>query len=151
MDRFEQLKQFIEMAPKVMLQQTLGCMEEEYLKRKKYNQQRQKLPIFRLQQRKYEKSEKGKKQLKMRNAHQAFLRQKSSKKCSIEEFKKIKLFYLLTPSGYHVDHVIPLNDGGLHMLENLQYLLASENHRKKKYTTTDMKVQLLRNRFIRKL
>jgi 5-methylcytosine-specific restriction endonuclease McrA len=42
----------------------------------------------------------------------------------------IKEFYKNCPPGYEVDHIIPISKGGLHILENLQYLTIEENRRK---------------------
>lgn len=44
--------------------------------------------------------------------------------------KAIQEFYKNCPEGYEVDHIIPISKGGLHTLENLQYLTITENRRK---------------------
>lgn len=47
-----------------------------------------------------------------------------------QEKDKIAQFYDNCPDGYHVDHIIPLqgtNVSGLHTLNNLQYLKATDN------------------------
>ena len=46
------------------------------------------------------------------------------------DFVAIKKFYSLCPKGHEVDHVVPISKGGLHTMENLQYLTVSENRRK---------------------
>lgn len=61
---------------------------------------------------------------------------KSSKLDRIVPWSNIELitkFYNNCPSGYHVDHIIPLQGNlvsGLHVLDNLQYLTAEENIQK---------------------
>ena len=71
------------------------------------------------------------KHLKEHTAKSALEKAKKLQRCpSWADLEAIKQFYLDRPEGYHVDHIIPLNGktvSGLHVLENLQYLLAEEN------------------------
>ncbi len=46
------------------------------------------------------------------------------------DLNAIKQFYINCPPGYEVDHIVPISKGGLHILENLQYLTATENRQK---------------------
>jgi 5-methylcytosine-specific restriction endonuclease McrA len=46
------------------------------------------------------------------------------------DIKSLQQFYMNCPTGYEVDHIIPVSKGGLHTLENLQYLTISENRKK---------------------
>ncbi len=49
------------------------------------------------------------------------------------DLKAIEAMYRNRPEGYHVDHIIPLLGefvSGLHTIENLQYLPATENLKK---------------------
>lgn len=50
------------------------------------------------------------------------------------DMEAIREFYKGCPKGYHVDHIIPLQNGvfpSVHSLENLQYLPAQENFSKR--------------------
>ena len=46
------------------------------------------------------------------------------------ERRQISRFYSKCPKGYEVDHIKPIAKGGLHRINNLQYLTRKENRRK---------------------
>ncbi len=49
----------------------------------------------------------------------------------------IKEIYKKCPTGYEVDHIIAIADGGKHHPDNLQYLPCLENRKKNKYQNYD--------------
>jgi hypothetical protein len=81
--------------------------------------------------RKYKTSEIGRKLYAKNEANRRCLKLKATVKYA--NLEKIKEIYKNCPSGYHVDHIVPLkgvNVCGLHVEYNLQYLPAIENIRK---------------------
>jgi 5-methylcytosine-specific restriction endonuclease McrA len=138
MDRFNEIDDFIDRAKKETVRQAEKNDVEQYLIRKRVNDYHRFTSKTKSITKKYEKSEKGRLMRKRR--------------ASLKNVGEIKDFYHNRPEGYHVDHIIPLALGGKHDIENLQYLSPLENQRrsKNKITTND-KIALIRNRFIRKL
>lgn len=78
----------------------------------------------------YQKTEHGKKKRKEIRKKRSEKFRESKQETSEHEMELIKDFYINCPDGYHVDHIIPVARGGLHKLENLQYLKATDNFRK---------------------
>ena len=74
------------------------------------------------------------KQLRHKSMHnEAWHRYMAKKKNQTPDnvdVKELQQFYLNCPKGYEVDHIIPISKGGLHCIENLQYLTISENRKK---------------------
>ena len=79
----------------------------------------------------YSETEKGRYACSKRNAKRKKYYESACKDLTSEERKLIGDFYKNCPSGYEVDHIIPVSKGGKHKLSNLQYL-TKENNRKKK-------------------
>ena len=81
---------------------------------------------------KYDTPEEGLK-IKRARGRESYARYAAKKKYQTPvdaDLVAIKEFYKNCPSGYEVDHIIPISKGGLHSLPNLQYLTSTDNKRK---------------------
>ena len=67
---------------------------------------------------------------KKNEAWQRYMAKRKNQTPANVDVKALQEFYLNCPKGYEVDHIIPISKGGLHSLENLQYLTISENRKK---------------------
>lgn len=67
---------------------------------------------------------------KKNEAWQRYMAKRKNQTPDNVNIKALQEFYLNCPKGYEVDHIIPISKGGLHSLENLQYLTISENRKK---------------------
>lgn len=119
----ENTKQISEVTAKYRLDniEAVKLRESEY--RIKHKEQRNS------KNREYKRLNKG-----IVNANKAYRKarklQATPRWANLEEIKSI---YTNCPSGYHVDHIIPLNNEivcGLHTEDNLQYLTKEENLKK---------------------
>ena len=63
-------------------------------------------------------------------AWQRYMAKRKNQTPSDADITVLQQFYLECPKGHEVDHIVPISKGGLHCLENLQYLTISENRRK---------------------
>jgi len=67
---------------------------------------------------------------RMNEAWQRYMAKRKDQTPVDVNVKELQLFYLNCPEGHEVDHIIPISKGGLHSIENLQYLTISENRKK---------------------
>jgi HNH endonuclease len=67
---------------------------------------------------------------KKNEAWQRYMAKRKNQTPEDADIKALQEFYLNCPIGYEVDHKIPISKGGLHSIENLQYLTISENRKK---------------------
>ena len=63
-------------------------------------------------------------------AWQRYMARKKNQTPNDVNIKELQEFYKNCPTGHEVDHIIPISKGGLHSIENLQYLTISENRKK---------------------
>lgn len=67
---------------------------------------------------------------KKNEAWQRYMAKKKNQTPLNADIKAIQDFYFNCPEGHEVDHRIPISKGGLHSLENLQYLTIKDNRKK---------------------
>jgi len=63
-------------------------------------------------------------------AWQRYMAKRKNQTPKDADIKTLQKFYINCPAGYEVDHICPVSKGGLHTIENLQYLTVSENRKK---------------------
>jgi len=129
----EHLNRFNKYLVNILNQQRRYKSKPDVKKRKKisdkkyYSKPKNKIKI-KLYRKKYYSTPEGKALRKERtNRRRALKINAVPKWCNLEKIKEI---YKNCPKGYHVDHIIPLNNPivcGLHVENNLQYLTAREN------------------------
>jgi hypothetical protein len=67
---------------------------------------------------------------KKNEAWQRYMAKRKNQTPENADIPAMQQFYLNCPKGHEVDHIIPISKGGLHSIENLQYLTISENRKK---------------------
>ena len=115
-----------------------------YERQLEHNRKYQRTEKGRAANRRYEQSDKGKAKNKRYRAtdkglavnrikeqkRRALLLEASFPWCPETEAETAE-FIRNCPSGFEVDHIIPLSRGGMHHVDNLQYLTPEENRSKK--------------------
>lgn len=114
MKREEELEEFISRAQEELQEEA----------KELYNTSRDKINK---KKREYFLSASGKAAKKKGWQKRAKILREMTKLISPQEKEAIRQFYSDCPDGYEIDHIIPFCKGGLHKLENLQYLTKKEN------------------------
>lgn len=110
------------------------------------NERMRQSPEFKARQRElnvaYKETDAGR--AKRKAAHALRKAQMRGADCSDEDRKLLELIYGSCPYGYQVDHIHPLSKGGKHHPDNLQYLPAAINNRKRSRTDFDSSAHAIR-------